>query len=215
MKKVITVFNRTKILIGTPIHQIKDYCMERWLENVSKLQKVYPADLLLVDNSPGLEYVEKVKGYCRKYGITDYKIEHIEIPEFQTGDERIGRSREIIRQEILSGGYDAWFSWESDQIIPPNTLSKLAEIMKAGNYMIIHPNSWTRTKVLQGEPEISFGVCLINKEPLKKFGFLLEYPNMNNCWHGGDVWFKKQVLKDGGNYIEIFGLIKPIYHLSE
>jgi len=38
--------------------------------------------------------------------------------------------------------------WESDQIIPPDALGKLVRIMKAGNYMIIHPNSWTRTKVL-------------------------------------------------------------------
>ena len=203
-----------KILIGTPIHQIKDYSMERWLENVAKLQKVYPADLLLVDNSPGLEYVEKVKGYCKKYGIKNYKIEHIEIHQ-EDRDERIGRSREIIRQYILISNFDAWFSWESDQIIPPDTLKKLAKIMEAGHYMIIHPNSWTRDKVLKSEPEISFGVCLISREPLEKYGFLLEYPNMNNCWHGGDVWFKKQVLKGGGNYIEIYGLIKPIYHLSE
>ena len=48
-----------KILIGTPIHECKDYCMERWLKNVSKME--YPADLLLVDNSPGLTYVEQVK----------------------------------------------------------------------------------------------------------------------------------------------------------
>jgi len=54
-----------KILIGAPIHECKDYCMERWLKNVSKME--YPADLLLVDNSPGLTYVEQVKDYCKKY----------------------------------------------------------------------------------------------------------------------------------------------------
>ena len=43
--------NRMKILIGTPIHEVKDYAMERWLENVAKLQEVTPCDLLLVDNS--------------------------------------------------------------------------------------------------------------------------------------------------------------------
>lgn len=202
-----------KILIGTPINEIRDFCMEKWLQNVVKLQKEYPSDLLLVDTSLGLGYVEKVKGYCKKYGITNYKMEHIEILEFQTGDERLGRSREIIRQEVLSGGYDAWFSWESDQIIPPDALNKLVKIMKAGNYMIIHPNSWD--KVLPSEPEISFGVCLVTREPLEKYGFLLEYPDMPDSWHGGDVWFKKQVLKAGGSYIEVYGLIKPIYHLTQ
>lgn len=204
-----------KILIGTPIHESKDYAMERWLENVARLQKVYPADLLLVDNSPGLDYVEKVRKYCKKYGITSYKIEHIEVHQANGADERIGRSREVIRQYLLERDFDAWFSWESDQIIPSETLSKLVQIMKAGNYMIIHPNSWSRDKVLQGEPEISFGVCLINKKPLEKYGFLLEYPDMPNTWHRGEIWFKKQVLSSGGNYIEIYGVINPIYHLDD
>ncbi|MBF8249473.1 MAG: hypothetical protein HW400_74 [Candidatus Levybacteria bacterium] len=201
-----------KILIGTPIHQIKDYCMERWLQNVAKLQAKSPTDLLLVDNSPGLDYVEKVKGYCAKYGITNYKIEHLEINQNQPVPERIGRSREIIRQEILANDYDAWFSWESDQIIPVNALGKLVKIMEAGSYMMIHPNSWTR--VYTGEPDADFGICLIKRECLEKYGFLLEYPDMPDCYAMGEAWFKKQVLKGGGSYIEVYGLIKPIYHLS-
>jgi hypothetical protein len=42
-----------KVLIGTPIHQVKDYSMERWLANVRELRAHTPADLVLVDNSPG------------------------------------------------------------------------------------------------------------------------------------------------------------------
>lgn len=202
-----------KILIGTPINVCKDYCMERWLENVSKLQLEYPADVLLVDNSPGLEYVEKVKGYCATYGIKNYKIEHLEINPYQPVGEKIGRSREVIRQEILKNDYSAWFSWESDQIIPTDTLTKLDKIMEAGSYMMIHPNAWDR--VLQAEPVAKFGVCLIRRQALEKYGFSLEYPNMPDCWHDGESWFKKQVLEGGGNYIEVYGLIKPIYHLDK
>lgn len=187
--------------------------MERWLANVSKLQKVYPADLLLVDNSPGFEYVEKVKDYCEKYGIKNYKIEHIEVHQANGADERIGRSREVIRQHILSHDYDAWFTWECDQIVPANALTKLVAIMKAGNYMMIHHNSWARE--IPAEPNASFGCSLIKRVCLEKYGFLLEYPDMPNCWHGGEVWFKKQVLKGGGSYIEVYGLIKPIYHLNK
>ena len=201
-----------KVLIGAPIHQIKDYATERWLENVSKLQLEYPADLLLVDNSPGLGYVEKVRGYCEKYGVTNYKIKHLDINQNQPVAERIGRSREIIRQEVLSLDYDAWFSWESDQIIPTDALAKLVKVMEVGNYMMIPPNSWAR--VLPGEPDANFGVCLIRRTCLEKYGFLLEYSNMPDCWHGGEAWFKKQVLRGGGNYIEAYGLIKPIYHLD-
>ena len=201
-----------KVLIGTPIHQIKDYAMEKWLKNVTELQKNSPADLLLVDNSPGLDYIKKVRGYLKKHKVKNYMIEHLEMHQ-EDRDERIGRSREIIRQHILSKGYDAWFSWESDQIIPEDTLVKLARIMEAGNYTMIHPNAWSRE--VPTEPDASFGVCLISREALEKYGFLLEYPDMRDCWHGGETWFKNQVIKGGGSYIEIYGLIKPIFHLND
>ena len=203
--------NKMKVLIGTPTHEIKDYAMTRWLENVSKLK--YPADLLLVDNSPGTDYVQKVRSYCNKYGLKNYQIKHLDINQEQGADERIGRSREIIRQYILSHNYDAWFSWECDQIIPTNALDKLIAIMKEGNFMLVAHNSPGR--IVQTEPIAAFGITLIKREPLEKYGFLLEYPNMPNVWHGGERWFKKKILQGGGNYIEIFGVIKPIYHLNQ
>ena len=185
--------------------------MERWLKNVSKLE--YPADLFMVDNSPGLDYVEKVKGYCAKFGITNYKIEHLEINQEQGADERVGRSREMIRQYVLTHDYDAWFSWECDQIIPVDTLDKLIAIMNEGNFMLVAHGSPGR--VVKDEAVAAFGITLIKREPLEKYGFLLEYPNMPNGWHAGENWFKKQILKGGGNYIEIYGVIKTIYHLNE
>ncbi|MBI2049652.1 hypothetical protein HYT32_01980 [Candidatus Roizmanbacteria bacterium] len=202
-----------KILIGTPVNEVKDYCMERWVANVSKLRKEYPADFLMVDNSPGLDYVKKLEEYCKNYGIKSYKIKHLEIGMHQPSAEKIGRSREIIRQEILASDYDAWFSWECDQIIPTYTLGTLVKIMKAGSYMMIHPNSWARE--IPTEPNASFGCALINRKALEKYGFLLECPNMPDCWHGGENWFKKQVLKGGGSYIEVYGVINPIYHLNK
>ena len=200
-----------KILIGTPIHQVKDYAMERWLANVSKLE--YPADLFMVDNSPGLDYVEKVRGYCAKYGVKNYKIGHLEINPVLNSDTRVEMSQEVIRQELLAKDYDAWFSWECDQLIPTNALGELVRMMKAGNYMMIHPNSWARE--IPNEPNANFGCALIKRECLEKYGFLLEYPGMPDCWHGGEVWFKKQVLKGGGNCIEVEGVIAHIYHLNE
>lgn len=202
-----------KILIGTPIHESKNYAMERWLQNVAEMRAQSPASFLMVDSSYGTAYVEKVKGYCEKLGIQDYKIEHVEIERFQPYAEKIGRSREIIRKEILKNNYDAWLSWENDKIVPADTLAKLVKIMEAGNYMIIHPNSWTR--VLPGEPPANFDVCLIRRLCLEKYGFSLEYPDMPNCWAGGEERFKKQVLKGGGNYIEVYGLIKPMHHLND
>ncbi len=192
-----------KILIGTPIHECKDYCMEQWLENVSKLRLQTPADLLLVDNSPGLGYMEKVKEYCVKYGIANYKIEHLEIGQGQPVDERIGRSREIIRQEILAHDYDAWFSWECDQLIPASALDELIKTMKMENYMIVD-HHFRESEIMPG-PDAGLDCSLVKGECLEKYGFLLEYPDMPNCWHAaGHTWFKKQVLKGGGNiYIKL------------
>src|SRR3989344_5847502 len=126
-----------KVLIGTPIHESKDYSMERWLQSVSRVRTEYPADLLLVDNSPGLGYVEKVKGYCEKYGVGDCQIQHLELPSSQERFERIARSREVIRREFLSKDYDAWLSWESDILVPPDTLGELANLMRSGDFMVV------------------------------------------------------------------------------
>lgn len=203
----VEISKKMKVLIGTPIHESKDYSMQRWLENVSRQE--YPADLLMVDNSPDPEYVEKVQGYCTKFGITNYKIEHIDLPPQQGKYERIARSREIIRQEFLKGDYDAWFVWECDQIIPTNTLDKLITIMKEGNYMMVNPNKWSREN--PDNPNTDFGCCLIKREALEKYGFL----NVPDSWETSEAWFKRRVLQGGDSYIDIYGVVDPIYHLNQ
>lgn len=205
-----------KILIGTPIHQVKDYCMERWLQNVSNLTLEHPADFLMVDNSPGLGYMEKVKGYCAKYGVKNYKIEHLEIDQALDPEIRIEKSQEIIRQEILSHDYEAWFSWECDQILPTNALDTLTRIMKSENFMMVVHNSWARWDPTELNSDM--GCTLIKRECLEKNWVLPKQsgnisPDALDSWQG--AWFKREVLKNGGNYIEVYGIIKPIYHLNE
>src|SRR3990167_4343704 len=195
-----------KILIGTPIHQVKDYSMERWLENVSRLE--YPADFLMVDNSTGLDYVEKVKGYCQKYGIKNYQIKHVEFDPSMIPDEKIERSEELIRQEVLARGYDAWFSWECDQIVPTNTLNKLIEMMNSGNFTVVNCNSWARKNPTENNTDL--GCVLIKRECLEKTSFL----NNGQRFFGNDAWFKIRALKNGSNYLEAYGVINPIYHLD-
>lgn len=201
-----------KILIGTPIHISKDYAMERWLQNVSRLK--HPADLFLVDNSPGLDYMEKVRKYCSKYRVKNYKIIHIDFDQGISTDEkdrRIEASQELIRKEILSHDYDAWFSWECDQIIPADALDKLINLMKSGNLMVVTHNSWARNN--PDEFNADMGVALINRECLKKHGFLPKRGSPRR--QGGAAWFKERVFREGGNYLDVYGVIKPIYHLNK
>src|SRR3990167_9798133 len=117
-----------KILIGTPIHQVKDYAIERWVKNVANLQRLSPSDLLLLDNSPTKNYCEKVKKYCGNFGITNYNIQHVDFKKNAGTDLRIEYCQEVIRQYCLFNNYDAWFSWECDQIIPTDTLGKLIQM---------------------------------------------------------------------------------------
>lgn len=206
-KATFVVYSQMKILIGTPIHQMKDYAMQRWLENVSKLQLEYPADLLLVDNSPGTGYMEKVRDYCKKCGVKNYKIIHIEFnQEISVGEkyQRIDRAQEAIRQEFLVHDYDAWFSWESDVIIPVDALDKLIQLMQAGDFIIVAHNCWMR-----GVPDcfdIDMGCTLIKGSALKR--------HRCHCI-GEDICFEERVYRSGGNYAYIWGVISPIYHLIE
>jgi hypothetical protein len=205
-----------KILIGTPIHESKDYSLRRWLENVKKLTEKTPADLLIVDNSPDTDYLNRVKAYCKKYGIINYKIKHLTLPRKQEKFERIARSREVIRHEILTGNYDAWFCWECDQIIPNDTLDKLVSIMQQGNYMLVNPNKWQRE--IPDTPNYDFGCALISKEPLKKYSFILDFgtePEMPNTYELSEYWFKQRIIRDGGRFVEVDGVINPIFHLNK
>lgn len=194
----------------------KDYGMERWLENVSKLE--YPAELLLIDNSPNLSYVEKVKKYCKKYGARNYEIKHLDFDKKASVDMKIEYSQETIRQYVLAGNYDAWFSWECDQIIPTDALNNLVNIMVEGDYMMVVHDSKSRL-----DPEITntnMGITLIRRDCLLKNYFLPERNgkislNSKDFYNIHDpTVFKKRVLESGGNYSEVFGIIKPIYHLN-
>lgn len=204
-----------KVLIGMAVHNSKDYAMKKWIENVSKLQKAYPADFLMVDNSLGLQYHKRLKEYCQKYQVKNYKIEHIELPPQQERFERIARSREVIRKEVLSKDYDAWFSWESDILLPINALNDLVKIIQSGDYLAVAHNNWARE--VPGMPNFDWGVALISREALEKYSFMLEFgtdPEMPNTYEPSEAWFRKRILRDGGSFIEVDGVINPVIHLN-
>ena len=203
-----------KILIGTPVHECKDYAMERWLKSVSKLD--YPYDLLLVDNSDNLEYTDKLHKYCKKYGVSSYKLVHIDVGRNAILDEKLASSREMIRKEVLDKSYDAWFSLECDVITPPDALSKLVNLID--DYLIVSHVYPSRADPQQINEQL--GVTLVKSPVLEKYTFINGYGFVNpfrpGCWYGSDVWFIRQIdLSQRGKHINVGGIIKPIYHLSE
>lgn len=201
-----------RILIGTPIHECKDYAMARWLESVSRLD--YPFDLLMVDNSPDAEYLNKVHEYCQKYRLTNYKLVHIAARQEPIYlDERLAASREIIRAEVLSKDYDAWFSFECDILTPPNTLTQMVDLI--GDYSIVRHCYPSRGSL--GEFNQELGLTLVKQAVLKRYGFEsgLVDPINPNTMYGSDVWFIVQIDRSQDEKDKVVsGIIKPIYHLS-
>lgn len=213
--------SKFKILIGTPIHESKGYCLERWLDNVSDLTKVTPCDLLIVDHSPTPAFAKRVDDYCKKSGIRNYEVKHFELePDLSPADDRslgVEASQEMIRQEVLTKNYDLWFSWESDQIIPSDSLIKLIDVMKKNNSMLLIHDSHDRDN--PDDFNLDMGVTLVSRKALK-IGWFMPVSKgkvslkLSDAYDVNTVMFKKRVMAGGGNYLHVFGVIKPIRHLN-
>jgi len=210
--------NLPKILMGVPIHRKKDYSFLRWVEAISKLD--YPnIELFVIDNSPDTEYVEYVKAKLPE----NFKstVIHIDVDK-EDPEERISYARELIRKKVIDEGFDWWFSWETDTIAPPNILKELLSF--GDRFKLIHHMSPSRRDP-DVDQENQFGLSLVHRDWLEKFGFLLENnepaggkvdPLMPTTWHGVDSWFNRRVLRESeGNFIELYGVVKPILHLDE
>lgn len=212
-----------RVLIGAPIHESKNYSMEKWIKNISKIQLKYPADVILVDNSQGLNYIEKVKKYCLKHKLKNFTIKHLDIPQGpkinKNNDEqiheRIIRCEEIIRNEFLKGNYDAFFFWESDILIPSDSLTKLVNLMKTGGFEVIVHNCWVND--IPNQVNFHFGITLFKRSCLEKYSFIPDFGKDTDAtsWYEAEEWYRRRLRKDNCNFLEVAGIIEPVYHLSK
>jgi GT2 family glycosyltransferase len=104
-----------KVLIGCPTYEIYDYCLGPYLAAVRHLDHMN-ADLLMVDNSPTDEFYNQLK----RKGVKAERIYYVD-----SARERIVRSRNLLLQKAMRGGYDYFFSLEQDVIVQPDTLTRL------------------------------------------------------------------------------------------
>lgn len=109
-----------KILIGCPTFDGKDYCLERYAEVLKNLS-YDNHDILLVDNSKTDAYSKKIK----KLGIPVERTERKD-----KARETIVISRNLLRQKVLDGGYDYFFSLEQDVMPPINVIEAMLEDKK-------------------------------------------------------------------------------------
>ena len=101
-----------KILIGTPMNEVKNYCFDDFISRVSNL--TYDNyDVLIADNSGSRKNMKRIM----KAGINCIHIK----PKLKANQAYITESHEALRLEALRGGYDFLLHLESD-IIPPHDI---------------------------------------------------------------------------------------------
>lgn len=109
--------NLPKILVGCPTHEVKEYCLELYAKAAKSLT-YKNFDVLLVDNSPTDEYLEKIKSLG---------LDAIKGPSFETAIKRIVASRNLLRKYFLENKYDYLLSLEQDVLPPPDAIERLVQ----------------------------------------------------------------------------------------
>lgn len=152
-----------KVLIFTATYKDKDYCLKRFLDNVSHIN--YPNFRhIFIDNSKGLNYVNKL----RRKGLNAYHVER-----GNNSREAIARSQNYARRVMLRDGYDYILSLESDIMCPPNIIQDLLKRGKdviSGLYLIGDDIKVPCITLAKWNSELgAFGTRLLLPEEFKEY----------------------------------------------
>ena len=100
-----------KILVGSPVNEMYDYCINEYTEAIKNL-KYKNYDILLVDNSKKEEFYKKLKSM---------KVNVIRGKYFEEPRERMVHSRNLLRQKVIDENYDYFLNIDQD-VIPPKDI---------------------------------------------------------------------------------------------
>ena len=201
------------LFIGTPIRDIKEYAIYDWLDNVKNIN--YPKYLYMVDNSDNPDFSKRIKKYCKKIDLTDFDLLFLGKMLGRENEYRLACSREAIRNKILNGNYNYWFSWECDIILPFNALNILISYM--GKFDVVshcYPSREEKDTEVGG-----IGCSMFKREILECFNFLegggyaMCDPLKPNCYHSGDSWLITRILRRGYKMVEFHNLLE-MRHLN-
>lgn len=122
-----------KILVACPTSRDKNYCFERWIDNVVGF--TYPNyDIVMFDNTcDGGKNAGFLNDYFKNnFGVfTDKKFQALnsltlnKIKNLDSLKERIALSHNDCRNYTLNNDYDFLFHLESDVIPPPDVIENL------------------------------------------------------------------------------------------
>ncbi|MFH0752658.1 MAG: glycosyltransferase, partial [archaeon] len=204
--------NNPKVLVGCPISDYHEYCTEEFIESINNL--TYDNyDVLLIDNSKEDRFYNSIKD----------KVKVIRSEYSPNVYERLINNRNLLRQKVLNGGYDYFFSLEQDVIPPKNVIERLLKYNKkiiTGIYFLpklkgdesklvaviwaLHPSDPTkkvdiREDIVLGKHLLKIDVCglgcvLIHRSVLEKIKFRY---NLNEGDGVDDVFFCKDAREAG------------------
>lgn len=106
-----------KILVTCPVYDGKEYCFQKWIDNVKNL--TYPRyDIFVVDNSKTEDFYEKYKDQI--------PMVHLDF-EGQKDDAmyRVCKSMAEVQRHFLKGNYTHWMNIEADVIPPKDVIETL------------------------------------------------------------------------------------------
>ncbi len=100
-----------KILVGSPVNEMYNYCIEEYIQAIKSL--TYPNfDILLVDNSKGDSFFKKLQSM----NIPVIKDKHYEEPR-----DRQVSGRNILREKAIKENYDYFLNLDQD-VLPPKDI---------------------------------------------------------------------------------------------
>jgi hypothetical protein len=117
-----------KYFVAVYTNRIKQYCDERFFRNLGKLTET-DFRLSICDNSLGQEYCDRLAQNLPTWFGRAFDIEHLTVP-LEPRDTRalrnIAQSANRLRNKFLETDDDYFVIFESDILVPPDTLQLLS-----------------------------------------------------------------------------------------
>ena len=104
-----------KVLVGSPVSDLYDYCFDEFLQSRKSLT-YRNCDIFFVDNSETETFSKKLEQHKLPFS----KIEYLE-----NARERMVVSRNLLRKKVLEEGYDFFLNLDQDIIPPRNIIERL------------------------------------------------------------------------------------------
>lgn len=184
------------ILIACPIHQCKEYAIQRWVDNVNSF--TYPdVEILLVDNTFGAAFHKRWK--------EKIPVRHVGVTQTEQPVKRINKSMALIQRVFVNGEYDWWFNLEIDVLPDKDILEKMLKLSD-GFDLVSHAYPGRKDKTIEHQ---GIGCSLVSKKLARRFNF----ENAGSASPDGWIWSKVRATSDL-SMMDLWGMCK-MEHIAE